>query len=141
MRLDHIRGLFFSKQVLENNIKAGCVPFTAPASHEGVIIHHKCALCKTVPVAFLYTYEPMVGKLEQFAVYHLVLSVLIDLTIIYSATLRGHWGLCLWSGRWVWLSPFLKRGTRGYVPTTGGSHSSASPEMSTPGYWRGECGC
>ncbi|KAI3364544.1 hypothetical protein L3Q82_011327 [Scortum barcoo] len=31
---------------------------------------------------------------------------------------------------------FLKRGTGECVPTTGGSHFSASPGKSTPGYWR-----
>ncbi|KAI3356977.1 hypothetical protein L3Q82_003609 [Scortum barcoo] len=35
---------------------------------------------------------------------------------------------------------FLKRGTGECVPTTEGSHFSASPGRSTPGYWRGEFG-
>ena len=43
-----------------------------------------------------------------------------------SAILRGNQGLCLWSGRRVWFSPFSRKGTRGCVPITGGSHSSAS---------------
>ncbi len=33
-----------------------------------------------------------------------------------------------------------RRGTGGCVPTTGGSHFSASPGRSMPGYWKGECG-
>ncbi|KAI3361986.1 hypothetical protein L3Q82_012336 [Scortum barcoo] len=34
--------------------------------------------------------------------------------------------------------PIFNKGTRGYVPTIGGSHSSASLGRSTLGYWRGE---
>ncbi|KAI3357129.1 hypothetical protein L3Q82_015603 [Scortum barcoo] len=59
---------------------------------------------------------------------------------VYSAALHGGWGQCLWSGKLGWWSLFLKRGTGECVPTTGGSHFSASPGRSTPGYWRGEFG-
>ncbi|KAI3360636.1 hypothetical protein L3Q82_002501 [Scortum barcoo] len=52
----------------------------------------------------------------------------------------GGWGQYLWSGKLGWWSLFLKRGrgTGECVPTTEGSHFSASPGRSTPGYWRGE---
>lgn len=33
-----------------------------------------------------------------------------------STTLHWHWQQCLWIGRLRWWSPFLRRGTRGYVP-------------------------
>ena len=39
-----------------------------------------------------------------------------------------------------WLTRLCNIGTRGCVPTIGGSHFSASPERSTPGYWRGGSG-
>ena len=34
--------------------------------------------------------------------------------------------------------PVFRKGTGGFVPTIGGSHSSASVGKSIPGYWRGE---
>lgn len=57
-----------------------------------------------------------------------------------SAASRGGQGQCLCNGRPGWWSLFSRRGTGGCVPTTGGSHSSATPGMSMPGYWRGEFG-
>ncbi|KAI3354306.1 hypothetical protein L3Q82_018492 [Scortum barcoo] len=43
-------------------------------------------------------------------------------------------GQYLWSGKLGWWSLFLKRGTGECVPTTEGSHFSASPGRSTPGH-------
>ncbi len=49
-------------------------------------------------------------------------------------------GQYLWDGRSGWWSLSSRRGTGGCAPTTGGSHFSASPGRSMPGYWKGEYG-
>ena len=51
--------------------------------------------------------------------------------------LSGHRGQCLWIGRLGWWSLFLRRGTGGFVPTIGGSHSSAFLVRSIRWCWRG----
>ena len=50
----------------------------------------------------------------------------LDVVGLSRLTSLGHRGQSLWTGRSRWWSPSLKRGTEGCVPTTGGSHSSAS---------------
>ena len=47
-------------------------------------------------------------------------------------------GQYLWIGGLGWWSPSLKRGTRGCVPVTGESHSSASLIRSMQDSWRRE---
>lgn len=44
------------------------------------------------------------------------------------------------SGTVGWWFPFIRRGTRRYVSTTRGSHSSAFIGRSTPGHWRVKTG-
>ena len=54
------------------------------------------------------------------------------LSVTPLTTLRRHWGQYFWCGRQsLWFS-FLRRGTSGCVPTTGGSHSLVSLLRSTP---------
>ncbi len=49
-------------------------------------------------------------------------------------------GQYLWDSRSGWWSLSSRRGAGGCVPTTRGSHFSASPGRSMPGYWKGEYG-
>ena len=54
-----------------------------------------------------------------------------------SSTLRGGRGRCRRSGKRVWWSLSLRRGTRGCVPITEVSHYSACLGKSTPTCWKG----
>ena len=90
---------------------------------------------------FLYIYRPIyIGFLN-----HQIFVLVSALKIFYqsgsslhaSSTLHGGWGWCRRSGKQVWWSLSLRRGTRRCVPITEVSHYSAFLGKSTPRCWKG----